>query len=93
MKTRTKAEVGARLARLQGQVRGLAAMVEDDRDPVDVLTLLAAIRSALDGVGSVVLTQQVESVLAQAGRPEGLTEEELAARTERVRRALARFVS
>ena len=90
MKTRTKVEVGSRLAKLQGQVRGLAAMIEDGRDPTEVLTLISAIRAALDGVGSVVLTQQVEAALTSA---EQLSREEVTERVESVRKALARYVS
>ena len=37
-----------RLNRISGQVRGVAGMIEDDRYCVDVLTQIAAIRSALD---------------------------------------------
>ncbi len=39
-----------RLSRIGGQVRGVAAMIEHDRYCVDVLTQIAAIRSALDAV-------------------------------------------
>ena len=93
MKPRTKSDVASRLAKLQGQVRGLAAMVEDERDPADVLTLVAAIRAALDGVGAVVLTAQVESALARSPGVGDLSADEIADRTERVKRALSRFVS
>ena len=40
----------ARLNRIEGQVRGVAAMIEQDRYCVDVLTQIAAARSALDAV-------------------------------------------
>jgi DNA-binding FrmR family transcriptional regulator len=39
-----------RLARIEGQVRGIAKMVEDDRYCIDVLTQISAVQSALDGV-------------------------------------------
>lgn len=93
MKPRTKSDVVNRLAKLQGQVRGLAAMVEDERDPADILTLVSAIRAALDGVGTVVLTEQVESALARAPGVGDLSADEIYDRTERVKKALARFVS
>jgi len=47
--TRTdKPELLRRLSRIEGQVRGVAQMIEADRYCIDVLTQLAAIRSALD---------------------------------------------
>ncbi|UOM33567.1 metal-sensitive transcriptional regulator [Acuticoccus sp. I52.16.1] len=48
--TQNKRAVLRRLARLEGQVRGVTRMVEDERDCVDVLKQTAAIRSALKGV-------------------------------------------
>ena len=48
--TATKDQLRDRLARIEGQVRGVARMVEDDRYCVDVLTQISAIRAALDRV-------------------------------------------
>jgi CsoR family transcriptional regulator, copper-sensing transcriptional repressor len=45
-----KAAVLKRLNRIEGQVRGVARMVEDDRYCIDVITQLAAARAALDAV-------------------------------------------
>jgi DNA-binding FrmR family transcriptional regulator len=39
-----------RLNRVEGQVRGIAKMIEEDRYCVDVLTQVAAVRSALDAM-------------------------------------------
>ena len=44
-----------RLARLEGQVRGIAKMVDEDRYCLDILTQTAAVRSALKGVERMVL--------------------------------------
>lgn len=44
-----------RLARLEGQMRGIARMVEEDRYCVDILTQTAAVRSALKAVERLVL--------------------------------------
>ena len=40
----------ARLARIEGQVRGIARMVQDDRYCIDILTQISAIQAALDHV-------------------------------------------
>ena len=45
----------ARLARLEGQVRGVARMVEEERYCVDILAQTAAIRSALKAVERLIL--------------------------------------
>ena len=45
-----KAQLLKRLNRAEGQVRGIAKMIEDDRYCVDVLTQVAAVRSALDAM-------------------------------------------
>jgi len=46
----TKDQLLARLARIEGQVRGIQRMVEEDRYCIDVLTQISAIQAALDKV-------------------------------------------
>lgn len=46
----SKEQLLKRLSRLEGQVRGVARMVEEDRYCIDVLTQISAIRAALDKV-------------------------------------------
>ena len=46
----TKDELLARLGRIEGQVRGIEAMVSDDRYCIDILTQISAARAALDKV-------------------------------------------
>ena len=48
--TATKDQLLGRLARIEGQVRGVAGMVADDRYCIDVVTQINAIRAALDKV-------------------------------------------
>jgi CsoR family transcriptional regulator, copper-sensing transcriptional repressor len=55
-----RAQIQNRLKRVAGQVAGLQKMVEEDRYCVDILTQLAAVRSALDAVGVQLLTDHVE---------------------------------
>jgi CsoR family transcriptional regulator, copper-sensing transcriptional repressor len=49
-----------RLKRLEGQVRGLQNMIEDERDCQEILMLLSGIRSALDATGDVILATYLE---------------------------------
>ena len=60
MRTDTKRNCGDRLKRIEGQVRGIARMIEEDRYCIDVLTQIRAVRAALRGVEDVVLTDHVE---------------------------------
>ena len=46
----TKDQLLKRLRRIEGQVRGVQGMVEDDRYCIDVLTQISAIQAALDKV-------------------------------------------
>jgi DNA-binding FrmR family transcriptional regulator len=46
----TKDELSKRLRRIEGQVRGIERMVEDDRYCIDVLTQISAVQAALDKV-------------------------------------------
>ncbi len=50
-----KREIVSRLNRIQGQVRGIAGMVEDDRYCIDVLTQVRAVRAALGRVETEIL--------------------------------------
>ena len=55
-----------RLARIEGQVRGIAKMVEDDRYCIDILTQLGAVDTALEAVALKVLEEHVQHCVAGA---------------------------
>ena len=57
-----------RLRKIEGQVRGVQRMIEDDRYCMDVLTQMRAIRRALAKVEEQVLTEQVRSCVTDAVR-------------------------
>jgi DNA-binding FrmR family transcriptional regulator len=83
-----KHSITKRLVLLQSQLRGLQKMVDDDRDSIDVLTLLAAIRAALEAVGTMILTEQVaETLMLGEGASEQAREQ-----AAQVRIALQRFI-
>ena len=60
MQTDTKPKVLNRLSRIEGQVRGIARMVEDDRYCVDLLTQLQAVRAAHHRVETEVLRDHLD---------------------------------
>ena len=51
----TKGMLLKRLRRIEGQVRGLEKMITDDRDCESLVTQMAAVRSAIESVGALVL--------------------------------------
>ena len=55
-----------RLARIEGQVRGIARMIEDDRYCIDILTQLGAVDTALEAVAVKVLEEHVQHCVAGA---------------------------
>jgi DNA-binding FrmR family transcriptional regulator len=55
-----------RLARAEGQVRGVARMVEEDRYCIDILTQLAAVDTALESVALEILDDHVKHCVIDA---------------------------
>jgi CsoR family transcriptional regulator, copper-sensing transcriptional repressor len=76
----------ARLRRIEGQVRGLQRMVEEDRYCIDVLTQVRAVTSALESMSLLLLEDHVRHCVADAIRAGDGTEkvEELNAAIERL---------
>jgi DNA-binding FrmR family transcriptional regulator len=64
----TREKVRGRIRRVAGQVAGIERMVEEDRYCVDVLLQVAAARAALDGIGKLLLSNHVETCVADAMR-------------------------
>jgi DNA-binding FrmR family transcriptional regulator len=62
--TATKDQLQARLSRIEGQVRGVSRMVDEDRYCIDVLTQISAIRAALDKVALGLLDGHARHCLA-----------------------------
>jgi DNA-binding FrmR family transcriptional regulator len=61
-----KASVQKRFSRIEGQVRGLAKMVEDDRYCIDIVTQISAVRAALRRVEEEVLRDHVSHCVEHA---------------------------
>lgn len=51
----------SRLNRIEGQVRGVKAMVQDDRYCIDILVQVSAIQSALNGFSRTLLSSHIKS--------------------------------
>lgn len=63
----TKDQLQKRLSRIEGQVRGVKGMVDEDRYCIDVLTQISAIRAALDKVALGLLDGHARHCLAGGG--------------------------
>jgi CsoR family transcriptional regulator, copper-sensing transcriptional repressor len=80
-----------RLARVEGQVRGIARMIERDEYCIDILQQTAALRAAVDAVAILVLEDHIAGCLrtaAETGQAQEYTEEVM----DVVRRTLGRPV-
>ncbi len=67
--TASKQQLLRRLRRVEGQVRGVERMVEEDRYCVDVLTQIAAVQAALDKVALGLLDDHARTCVIGAGDP------------------------
>jgi DNA-binding FrmR family transcriptional regulator len=63
-----KQQIEARLSRVEGQVRGLRKMVDEDRYCIDVLTQVSAVQSALQSVALLLLRDHTQHCVAEAIR-------------------------
>lgn len=63
-----KKAVMDRLARIEGHVRAVKRMVEEDTECPEVLVQIAAVRSALNGAGRLLLEDHVRSCLMDAAK-------------------------
>jgi DNA-binding FrmR family transcriptional regulator len=78
-----------RLRRVEGQVRGVERMVEEDRYCIDVITQISAIQAALDKVALGLLEDHTRHCVIEGraeGKPEELTEEIMASVARLMRR-------
>jgi len=63
-----KPQVRDRLKRIEGQVRGLQKMVDEDRYCIDVLTQVSAVKAALESVALLLLADHTEHCVTEAIR-------------------------
>jgi CsoR family transcriptional regulator, copper-sensing transcriptional repressor len=61
-----KSAIAKRLARIEGQVRGIARMIDEDRYCVEVLTQVSAVRSALDAIAMGLLEHHLQGCVQDA---------------------------
>ncbi|NLJ25548.1 MAG: metal-sensitive transcriptional regulator [Firmicutes bacterium] len=63
---RRKKNLLLRLGRIEGQIRGITRMVEEDQYCVDILNQISAVRSALNSVGQILLEGHIRGCVTNA---------------------------
>jgi DNA-binding FrmR family transcriptional regulator len=64
-----------RLRTIEGQVRGLEKMIQENRPPVDILTQMTAVQEALAQVGKLVMRNFLESCVSTAAESDSAEEQ------------------
>ena len=84
----TKDQLLKRMKRIEGQVRGVEGMIENDRYCIDVLTQISAVQAALDKVALGLLDEHARHCVmgARPGEQEEKTDELMAAVARLMRR-------
>lgn len=65
---KSRADILSRLRRIEGQIRGITKMVEEDKYCVDILVQVAAAKAAMNSVGLQILENHARGCVAQAIR-------------------------
>jgi DNA-binding FrmR family transcriptional regulator len=87
--TKDKDALVKRLHRIEGQVRGVEKMVEDDRYCIDILTQIAAVNTALESLAFKILDEHVRHCVA--GALSSGDEEDAQIKTDELLEAVQRF--
>ena len=84
----TKDQLLKRLRRIEGQVRGVEGMVDDERYCIDVITQISAIQAALDKVALGLLDDHAQHCIIRGedGDPKKMTDELMRAVARLMRR-------
>ena len=87
--TKEKDQLVKRLHRIEGQVRGIERMLEENRYCIDILTQIAAVNTALESLAFKILDEHVRHCVA--GALASGNEAEAATKTEELLEAVQRF--
>jgi len=74
----SKEDILKRLRRIEGQVRGIQKMIAEEKNCVDILTQVAAVRAATNRVGSLILEKHsmtcIQNVVSSDDKEKALSE-------------------
>lgn len=83
-----KDDIINRLNRIEGQIKGIQRMVEQDKQCVDILTQVSAVRSAINKVGGIILERYSKSCLLSP-----MSQEEKEIKLEELNRTVQKFLN
>ena len=95
MKTELKGNALKRINRISGQVAGIQRMVESERTCNEILQQVSAVRSALDQLGVVLLTEHLQTCVLHRdlnGEDDCCSAIPESAKSQEIRDALTRFL-
>ena len=74
----SKEEILKRLRRIEGQVKGIHRMIEEDKNCVEILTQVAAVRAAINRAGGLILEKHsltcIENAASSDDKKQALSE-------------------
>ena len=90
--TMDKDQYQARLRRIEGQVRGLQRMVDENTYCIDVLTQIASVTKALQGVGMGLLDEHIRHCVREAAAEGAAGDDAFDAKVQEVTAAVSRML-
>ena len=66
-----------RLKRAEGQLRGIQKMIEDDKECIDIVTQLTAVRSSINRTMGIVISNKINQIIENPGEDKEKQEEKL----------------
>jgi len=77
-KKNSKNDVLKRLRRIEGQIKGIQKMIEEDKNCSDILTQVAAVRAAINKVGGIIIENHsvecIEKVISSEDRQKAMND-------------------
>lgn len=67
-----KKDISTRLKKIEGQIKGIEKMVESDTGCSEILVQVAAVRAAINKVGSMVFENYAQNCICNEGSPENI---------------------
>ena len=67
---KTNSELKSRLNRIEGQIRGIKKMIEDERGCIDVMNQLLSASSAIRGVWEIIAAHHLQECISECGSKE-----------------------
>jgi DNA-binding FrmR family transcriptional regulator len=89
-KTESKEDILKRLRRIEGQVKGIQKMIEEDKSCADILTQVAAVRAAINKAGSLILEKHSIACIENAASSED--RKQVLSNLTRIMQSFMRFV-